>query len=123
MTSAASVLPADRVVADGKFFRLAEAKLFLKGVTYGPFAPDKRGQTFATPEQTARDFALIRKLGANLLRVYYPPERWFLDLAHENDLKVLIDIPWPKHLCFLDSQEAQQEAREIVRQAVTGGRG
>jgi hypothetical protein len=42
-----------------------------------------------------------------------------LDLAHEHDLKLLVDIPWAKHLCFLDSNEAQEEAREIVRRTVT----
>src|SRR6185436_6874509 len=115
--------PEPRVAADGKFFRLGSRKFFIKGVTYGPFAPDANGETFAGREQTVRDFALIRELGANVLRVYYPPQREFLDLAQEEGLKVLIDIPWPKHLCFLDSRQAQEEAREIVRRAVTTGRG
>jgi glycosyltransferase involved in cell wall biosynthesis len=112
-----------RVAADGKFFRLGSKKFFLKGVTYGPFAPDDQGETFGTQEQAGRDFTLIRELGANVLRVYYPPPRWFLDLADEHGLKVLVDIPWPKHLCFLDSTEAQEEAREAVRRAVTDARG
>ena len=55
-----------RVSVDGKFFRLGEAKFYLRGVTYGPFAPGPDGLKFATPDQTARDFALIRSLGANL---------------------------------------------------------
>src|SRR6266542_5143146 len=109
MTPLAPVLPPQRVVADGKFFRLGGSKFFLKGITYGPFAPDENGVTFAPPERTARDFHLMRKLGANGLRVYYPPPLWFLDLAQEQGLKVLIDIPWPKHLCFLDAEETRQE--------------
>ena len=113
---------AERVAVDGKFFRLGREKFHIKGVTYGPFAPNESGETFASREQTARDFALVRELGANVLRVYYPPPRWFLDHAQEQGLKVLIDIPWPKHLCFLDSDEAQEEAREIVRRAVIAGR-
>ena len=72
---------------------------------FTPFAPnagpDRSG--FASPEQTASDFAQIRELGANLIRVYHIPAKWFLDLAAEHKLKVLIDIPWNKHLCFLDS--------------------
>src|SRR5213592_2502775 len=123
MTSVAPLPPARRVVADGKFFRLSGAKFFLKGITYGPFAPDENGVTFACPEQTARDFQLIQELGANVLRVYYPPPRWFLDLAHEHGLKVLIDVPWPKHLCFLDAAETRQEARETVRRAVAAAQG
>src|SRR4051812_32155037 len=89
-----------RVVVDGKFFRLGEKKFYLKGVVYGPLPPDPQGQPFASPEQTARDFDSIRELGANVLRVYHAPPRWFLDLAEQRQLKVLVDIPWNKHLSF-----------------------
>ena len=65
----------------GKFFRLGEAKFYLKGVTYGPFRPNNAGKPFPERAQTARDFELIRALGANLLRVYHVPPRWLLDLA------------------------------------------
>lgn len=107
-----------RVRVDGKFFRLGTAKFFVKGVTYGPFAPDRDGQPFATPEQTARDFALARELGANTLRIYAVPPRWFLDLADAQGLKLLVDIPWNQHLCFLDSPRERAAARAAVRDAV-----
>ncbi|MDB6122613.1 MAG: glycosyl transferase family 2 [Pedosphaera sp.] len=105
---------------DGKFFRLNGKKFYLKGVSYGPFAPDAAGGTFASREQTARDFTQIRELGATVVRVYYVPPRWFLDLAQEHGVKVMVDIPWSKHLCFLDSEKLKGEAREAVRQAVQG---
>jgi GT2 family glycosyltransferase len=107
-----------RVTVDGKFFRLGGKKLCLKGVSYGPFAPNGADGAFASREQTARDFAQIRELGANLVRVYHVPPRWLLDLAEELGLKALIDIPWSKHLCFLDSPKLKTEAREAVREAV-----
>lgn len=106
-----------RVTVDGKFFRLGTAKFHVKGVAYGPFAPNGSGEPFASSEQTAQDFKLIRLLGANLIRVYHIPPRWLLDLAQETGLKVLVDIPWGKHLCFLDSTELKQKARESVRKA------
>src|SRR5579883_1695312 len=106
-----------RVTVDGKFFRIGEKKFYLKGVSYGPFEPRSGEGTFAPPAQTALDFAQIRELGANLIRVYYVPPRWFLDLAADYGLKVLVDIPWNKHLCFLDSEAQNQAAREAVRQA------
>ncbi|HEY5479847.1 MAG TPA: glycoside hydrolase family 2 TIM barrel-domain containing protein, partial [Verrucomicrobiae bacterium] len=109
---------APRVSVDGKFFRLGEEKFYAKGVAYGPFAPNAAGQPFASPEQTVRDFAQIRELGANVIRVYHVPARWFLDLAAEYKLKVLIDIPWNKHLCFLDSPAQRAQACEAVRRAV-----
>ncbi len=106
-----------RVTVDGKFFRLGDKKFHIKGVSYGPFAPDGEHGHFASREQTARDFAQIRELGANVVRVYHVPQRWFLDLALENSLRVLVDIPWNKHLCFLDSAEQKKEARDFVRNA------
>jgi len=107
-----------RVRVDGKFFRVGGRKFHVKGVTYGPFAPDAGGCTFASPEQTARDFEQIRQLGANLIRTYYVPPQWFLDLAEKHELKVFVDIPWPKHLCFLDDPLRREEARRTVDSAV-----
>jgi O-antigen biosynthesis protein len=113
----------ERVKVDGKFFRLGQRKFHVKGVTYGPFAPDAQGEMFAAPEQTARDLKQIGELGANVVRLYHVPPRWFLDLAAEHGVKVLLDIPWAKHLCFLDSQKSQAEARRTVREAVQAAKG
>jgi len=73
--------PSERVVTDGKFFRVGSQKFHPKGVTYGPFKPDETGGTFPKPEQVERDFELMNRLRANCLRVYHVPPRWFLDLA------------------------------------------
>jgi glycosyltransferase involved in cell wall biosynthesis len=108
-----------RVRVEGKFFRLCDQKFCVKGITYGPFAPNANGEMFASPEQTARDFEQIVKLGANVIRVYYVPPLWLLNLADEHELKVLVDVPWPKHLCFLETKKARDDARKIVREAVS----
>ncbi len=108
---------------DGKFFRQGSAKFYVKGLTYGPFAPNAKGEMFASEAQTIKDFEQIRELGANVLRVYYVPPPWFLDRAVEFGLKVFIDIPWPKHLCFLDSPHLKEEAIQAVRSAVTRCKG
>ena len=115
---AAPSKPSARPAIDGKFFRLAGEKFHIKGLTYGPFAPNDQNEMFCSRDQTARDFKQIRELGANLLRVYYPPPSWLLDLAEEHALKLLIDIPWAKHLCFLDSEKSKEEARAAVRRVV-----
>ena len=57
--------PTERVVADGKFFRVGSQKFHPKGVTYGPFKPDETGNTFPKPEQVERDFELMKQLNAN----------------------------------------------------------
>ncbi len=110
--------PRPRVVVDGKFFRLGDKKFYVKGIAYGPLPPNAQGQFFASPEQTASDLDQIRELDANVVRVYNIPPQWFLDLAENRELKVLVDIPWNKHLSF-DSHARRAEAREAVRNAVT----
>lgn len=112
-----------RVVVDGKFFRWGGKKFSVKGITYGPFAPNALGEMFPEPGQAACDLAQIAELGANVLRLYYVPPAWLLDLAAKFQLRILLDIPWPKHLCFLDSEEIQSAARLAVRQAVAATRG
>jgi len=118
MTSAGQGAP--RVSVDGKFFRLGKAKFFVKGVAYGPFAPNSAGQPWASVDQTTQDFARIHELGANVVRVYYVPPKWILDLAQQHGLKLLVDIPWNKHLCFLDDPAEREAARDAVRRAVIG---
>jgi len=81
-----------------------------------PALADRSG--FASPEQTARDFAQIGELGANVVRVYEAPEKWFLDLAAEHGLKVFVGIPWNEHLCFMDSAAGRTSARQAVRDGV-----
>jgi glycosyltransferase involved in cell wall biosynthesis len=118
MTPPQTLASQPRPTVSGKFFRLGEAKFYPKGVTYGPFRPGAGGQPFLERPETERDFELARRLGANLLRVYHVPPRWLLDLAQQFGLKLLIDVPWSKHLCFLDSPVFQQQARDAVRAAV-----
>ena len=107
-----------RVRVDGKFFRLGDKKFHPKGVTYGPFAPNAAGERYASYSQTIRDFQQIKELGANTLRVYHVPPGWFLDLAQEHGLKLLVDVPWCKEKLFLDSEKQRDDARAAVREAV-----
>lgn len=111
-----TAVPAERIRTDGKFFRLGAQKFYPKGVTYGPFQSDASGCTFPKPEQVERDFELIKQLNANCVRVYHVPPRWFLDLAHDNGLKVLVDYYWPKHTCFLEDSQTMEFVRRTTRE-------
>lgn len=117
MAVAASSSP--RVSVDGKFLRLAGRKFIVKGVAYGPFAANAAGLPFASPDETGADFALIRELGANTIRIYQCPPRWFLNLADEHGLKILVDVPWNQHVCVLESKAYRESALQAVRQTVT----
>ena len=54
----------------GKFFFVDEKKVFLRGVTYGPFSPSQSGLPFPEASKVELDFALMRELGANTLRTF-----------------------------------------------------
>ena len=114
----ATVASPDRVRVDGKFFRLGDKKFYAKGVTYGPFAPGEDKSFFPLRAQVERDFAQIRELNANTVRVYVVPPRWVLDLAQAHGIKLLVDVPWWKNGCFLDSAETRALARKAVHDAV-----
>ncbi len=108
----------ERVTVDGKFFRLGDARFHVKGVSYGPFAPNTTGLRFLSPEQTLADFRQMRQLGANVVRIYEVPPRWILDLAEGEGLRLLVGIPWNQRICFLDSEEDRLAAIDQVRKAV-----
>src|SRR6476660_890212 len=100
---------------EGKFFTHGSERLRLQGVTYGPFAENDAGAPFPSIRQVDRDFQSMREASLNALRTYHVPPRWMLDLADAQGHCVLMDIPWSKHVCFLDSARAQAEARRALR--------
>ena len=105
--SAPPVLEAIRIRA--KFFYAGDEKFFLKGVTYGPFAPDAEGHFVGTPERARTDFALMGELGVNVIRIYHVPPRWLLDVAAEFGLRVIISIPWTQHVEFLNERKLRSK--------------
>lgn len=106
-----------RVSASGKFFQADGQKWYLKGLTYGPFAPGERELYLPVRSRVRSDFAQIRSLGANCIRVYHRPPAWLLDDALENGLRVFVDVPWEKHRCFFEDWSARQTALRQVRHA------
>src|SRR5260370_14758847 len=112
-----------RVRLDGKFFARGNARFRVQGVTYGPFAANDRGEPFPSPERVREDFSLMHASAINSIRTYHLPPESLLHLADEKRLGLFIDIPWPKHLCFLESRGIQEETRRLMRQAAGRGRG
>ena len=88
---ASADLPAvvEPIRVHGKFFFAGDAKHFVKGVTYGPFATGTHGSPFPECALVERDFALMRGAGINTVRVFTVPPVWLLDMAEEAGLKVL----------------------------------
>jgi glycosyltransferase involved in cell wall biosynthesis len=107
-----------RIRAVAKFFFEGDRKFFVKGVTYGPFKPDADGSYLGRPEQVDVDLALMREVGLNLVRIYHTPPRWFLDRCASAGMRVIVTLPWAKHIEFLRDRKARRQIAESVRVAV-----
>src|SRR5690242_15201317 len=108
-----------RLSARGKFIFENDRKFFARGVSYGPFAPNSRGERFPEQETALRDLDLMRELGANVIRTYYPPPPWLFEAAAGAGMRFLVGIPWPSHMAFLDSRGTSDEIRTTVRTAIS----
>src|SRR5262249_42675412 len=111
-----------RVQVVGKLLARGGQHLRIQGITYGPFTPDGQGQQFPTPQRVEDDFARMQAAGINSVRTYHVPPEWLLDCADEQGLAVFLDVPWPKHLCFLEGRQAQEMAHQAVLNAAERGR-
>ena len=54
----------------------------------------------------------------NVVRIYHVPPRWFLDCCAAAGVRVLITLPWAKHVEFLDRAKIRREIVKTVRAAV-----
>jgi hypothetical protein len=111
-----------RIRLNGKYFARDGCRFRVHGVTYGPFEPND-GHQFPAIERVREDFVAMCDAGINAARTYHLPPQWLFELADEQGIHLFVDVPWRKHLCFLESEKAQAEARDAVRAAAERGRG
>jgi GT2 family glycosyltransferase len=117
-----AVLPGRRLQVHGKAFTIGGRQIRINGVTYGPFAANADGEPFPPPDRVRQDLAMMSATGINAIRTYHLPSERLLEQADEAGIGVLIDAPWRKHVCFLDSEAAQKEAREVIADIAARGR-
>lgn len=108
-----------RLIARGKYLFDGERKFYARGVSYGPFPPNSRGERYPEPERASADFAMMREMGVNVVRTYVPPPAWMLDAAIAQGLRLMVGIPWPFHMAFLDSREMADDIRKAIRAGVS----
>jgi GT2 family glycosyltransferase len=97
--------------ADGKFIAVGSDRLWVRGVTYGTFAPDAEGNRFPPTAEVEREFAAMTAAGINAVRVYAVPPAWLLDAAVGAGLWVMVGLPWEQHITFLSDRG---RARRII---------
>lgn len=104
------------VQVDGKFFRVGTERLWVKGVTYGTFAPDAHGHQFPTPLRVRSDFEAMAAAGINTVRLYTPPNSAVHEAAAATGLRLIVGLPWAQHLAFLDDRRLRREIRKEIRE-------
>ncbi len=114
----ASPMESVRPHVRGKFIFLGNEKLYIRGVTYGPFRPDAEGGKYHDPQVVDRDFAQIAANGLNAIRTYTVPPRWFLDVAQRHGLHVMVGLPVERQAVFFDNRKQAESAEEWVRASV-----
>ena len=107
--------PGPRPSTHGKFIHVGDEKLCVRGVTYGTFARDERGDPYPAPDVVAADLADIAANGFNAIRTYTSPPRWLLDLAFEHGVRVLAGLAWEQHVDFLESRAGARSIEARVR--------
>ncbi len=117
--SSVSLRLGQRPRAAGKFVFVGSEKLYIRGVTYGPFRPDEQDNQFSAPKIVERDFVQMAANGMNAVRTYTVPPLWLLDLARQHGLWVMVGLPWEQHVTFLDDPKL---ARDIARRVCAGVR-
>lgn len=113
----------ERIGIRGMFFHEGDRKFFVRGLTYGPFRPNKDGNPFPDPNHFQRDLDLLREVGANTLRLYHTPPPWLREKTEEAGLRLLVGVPWSQHVRFLDSRVMRAEIRNRVRTTAKDLRG
>lgn len=102
----------------GKFIYVGDQKLYVRGVTYGPFGPEANGKAYGDRAAVERDFARIAAHGMNAVRTYTVPPRWLLDAARRHGLYVMVGLPWEQHVAFLEDDGRPASIERRVREGV-----
>jgi GT2 family glycosyltransferase len=123
MTEGSPVHRLRRPQVRGKYLFVGNEKLWVRGVTYGTFRPDARGNEYGRRDQVERDLATIAVNGFNAIRTYTVPPRWLLDLAERYGLRVMIGLPWEQHVAFLDDRARCRAIEGRVRAGVRSSAG
>ncbi len=92
----------------GKFIYCGNEKFFIKGVTYGTFAPSENHGQFPPEQQLDADFRQMSDNGFNSVRTYTVPPTFLLNAASRHNLRVMVGLPWEQHIAFLDDDKRVQ---------------
>ena len=103
----------------GKFLYVGQEKFWVRGVTYGAFRPDARGNEYHDLKIIRRDFAQMAANGLNAVRIPHTmPPRSLLDAAQEHGLRVMVGLSAEQYVGFLIDKKKAPDIEHCVRTSV-----
>jgi O-antigen biosynthesis protein len=104
-----------RAEARGKFLWVGDEKLYVKGATYGAFAPDPSGAEYHDLDLIERDFAQMSDAGFNSVRIPHTmPPVSLLDIAERQGLKVMVGLSAEQYAGYLADPRDAPDVERIV---------
>lgn len=100
--------PILRPQVDGKFLKVNGERFWIKGVTYGSFSPNEEGEPYPPFAKLKDDFARMRDVGINTVRLYNSPSRRIADAAWEAGLMLIPEVSFGPRSCILDTEWEEQ---------------
>ncbi len=107
----------DQARVRGKFLYAGDEKLYLRGVTYGTFRPDDRGDEFPDADVVEQDFDAMQANGVNAVRTYTAPPARVLDAAERHGLRVLVGLAAERYIGYLNDARGGRRIEEAVRRS------
>ena len=99
-------LPAGRPAVRGKFIFVGNEKFYIKGATYGAFAPREDGSEFHDLATIERDFVAMAAHGINTVRISHAvPPVSLLDAAHRHGLRVIVGLSAEQYVGYIAGRE------------------
>lgn len=108
-----------RLRVSGKFLRVGEEKVRLRGISYGPFRPNAAGAPFPEDSRLTSDLEHLWALKFDTVRLYDPPSDHLLSEAQRLGLRLIVGIPWTDHVDFLRDPALQEKIISTVRETIT----
>lgn len=119
LSTSSAIAVGGRLRVSGKAFVDDGGKVFLRGVSYGPFRPNSRAEPFPGDDRLSHDLEDIATRGFNTLRVYDPPSDAMLETCERLGLRLIVGIPWTDHVDFLADHDLEEAALNKVTEVAS----